>query len=70
MESGDVVRVLHDRTYGYAPVGSIEKIVEGWARVKLDEPEHWGRDYSWFLLYELEVVDIAKWEEAIRRGAA
>ena len=70
MEPGDVVRVLHDRTYGYAPIGSIDEIREGWARVKLDEPEHWGRDYSWFMVGELEVVDIEAWERAIRRDVA
>lgn len=64
MTPGDVVRVLDDRSFGYAPIGSVDQLVRNWARVRLDEPERWGREHSWFLLSELEVVNIAKWEAA------
>lgn len=65
MDTGSVVRVLDDRTYGWAPVGSVDQILGEWARVKFDEPERWGREHSWFQLEELEAVNIAKWEEAM-----
>ena len=70
MTTGTVVRVLDDRLYGYGPIGSIEQIKENWARVLLDEPARYGRKHSWFLLSELEEVNISKWEEAIRRDVA
>lgn len=70
MKPGSVVRVLEDRLYGYGPIGSIEETRGDWARVLLDEPERFNRKHSWFLLSELEEVDISKWEEAIRRDVA
>lgn len=70
MDVGSVVRVLDDRYFGYAPVGSVETVLGDWARVKLDEPERWGREHSWFLISELEVVDIAKWEKVLKDDVA
>jgi hypothetical protein len=70
MNTNDVVRVLDDREYGFAPVGSVDQILGDWARVKFDEPQLWRRSHAWFLLSELEVVDIATWEKAIRKDVA
>jgi hypothetical protein len=64
MTIGDVVRILGDPLYGWAPVGAIDSIVRDWARVVFDQPGHWGRAYGWFRLEELEVIDLARWETA------
>lgn len=69
MNPGDIVRVLDDRSIGWAPIGAVDQILGGWARVRLDDPEHWGREHSWFEAHELEVVDIAKWEASIKSDA-
>lgn len=65
MNPNDIVRVLDDPLYGWAPIGSVDQIVGPWVRVKLDDPGFFGREHSWFTYLELEVVDIAKWEAAI-----
>ena len=70
MQTGDVVRVLEDRYYGHAPIGSIDAQTERFARVAFDEPERWGSLHQWFKLSELEVVDVEAWEKAIRRDVA
>ena len=70
MNPDDVVRVLDDKLYGWAPIGSIDQIIGEWARVRLDEPERWGREHSWFLISELEKVDLGKWEQAVKRDVA
>ena len=68
MQLNDVVRVIDDRSIGWAPIGSVDQILGEWVRVKLDDPERWGREHSWFMDSELEVVDIAKWEAILKDG--
>lgn len=68
MRVNDVVRVLEDPLYGWAPIGSVDEMKEGWVRVRLDDPGYWGRSFTWLREHELEVVDIAKWEKAIKDG--